>query len=117
MQTENVNSHMRTCLPFLSRHIGIFCLKNEDIFIFLPIKLFFISTIPHGEILPPFCKLPLANLSQKENLLHVISYKRSFGPSDWSRTCGILLPKQARYHLRYTRIFKLSRQYNVLTFN
>ena len=40
-----------------------------------------------------------------------------FGPSDRSRTCGILLPKQARYHLRYTRIFKLSRQYNVLTFN
>ena len=27
-----------------------------------------------------------------------------FGPSDRIRTCGILLPKQARYQLRYTRI-------------
>ena len=26
-----------------------------------------------------------------------------FGPSDRIRTCGILLPKQARYQLRYTR--------------
>ena len=26
-----------------------------------------------------------------------------FGPSDKIRTCGILLPKQARYQLRYTR--------------
>jgi len=63
MQTENVNSHMHTCLLFLSRHIGIFCLKNEYIFIFLPIKLFFVSAIPRGEILPPFYKLSLANLS------------------------------------------------------
>ncbi len=29
----------------------------------------------------------------------------SFGPSGRIRTCGILLPKQARYQLRYTRIF------------
>ena len=28
-----------------------------------------------------------------------------YGPSDRIRTCGILLPKQARYHLRYTRLF------------
>ena len=27
-----------------------------------------------------------------------------FGPSDRIRTCGILLPKQARYQLRYTRL-------------
>ena len=27
------------------------------------------------------------------------------GPSDRIRTCGILLPNQARYQLRYTRIF------------
>ena len=27
------------------------------------------------------------------------------GPSDRIRTCGILLPKQARYQLRYTRMF------------
>ena len=26
------------------------------------------------------------------------------GPSDRIRTCGILLPKQARYQLRYTRL-------------
>ena len=28
----------------------------------------------------------------------------NFGPSDRIRTCGILLPKQARYQLRYTRL-------------
>ena len=28
-----------------------------------------------------------------------------YGPSDRIRTCGILLPKQARYQLRYTRLF------------
>ena len=34
------------------------------------------------------------------------SYKDTpHGPSDRIRTCGILLPKQARYHLRYTRLF------------
>ena len=33
------------------------------------------------------------------------SYKDTLhGPSDRIRTCGILLPKQARYQLRYTRI-------------
>ena len=35
------------------------------------------------------------------------SYKDTpHGPSDRIRTCGILLPKQARYHLRYTRLFR-----------
>ena len=29
------------------------------------------------------------------------------GPSDRIRTCGILLPKQARYQLRYPRLFSL----------
>ena len=32
-----------------------------------------------------------------------------FGPSDRIRTCGILLPKQARYQLRYTRLFSFLR--------
>ena len=32
-----------------------------------------------------------------------------FGPSDRIRTCGILLPKQARYQLRYTRLFSFFR--------
>ena len=31
------------------------------------------------------------------------------GPSDRIRTCGILLPKQARYQLRYTRICTFQR--------
>ena len=35
------------------------------------------------------------------------SYKNTrYGPSDRIRTCGILLPKQARYQLRYTRLFR-----------
>ena len=32
-----------------------------------------------------------------------------YGPSDRIRTCGILLPKQARYQLRYTRICTFQR--------
>ena len=39
------------------------------------------------------------------------SYKDTpHGPSDRIRTCGILLPKQARYQLRYTRIFIFCRR-------
>ena len=34
---------------------------------------------------------------------------RRRGPSDRIRTCGILLPKQARYQLRYTRICTFQR--------
>ena len=32
-------------------------------------------------------------------------FSKKGGPSDRIRTCGILLPKQARYQLRYTRLF------------
>ena len=32
-------------------------------------------------------------------------FSRKGGPSDRIRTCGILLPKQARYQLRYTRLW------------
>ncbi len=32
-------------------------------------------------------------------------FSRKGGPSDRIRTCGILLPKQARYQLRYTRLY------------
>ena len=41
-------------------------------------------------------------LTQKNRLLGGFSEKG--GPSDRIRTCGILLPKQARYQLRYTRL-------------
>ena len=34
-------------------------------------------------------------------------FSKKGGPSDRIRTCGILLPKQARYQLRYTRLFSL----------
>ena len=40
----------------------------------------------------------------------------SYGRSDRIRTCGILLPKQARYHLRYTPMCSAVRSiHNVLT--
>ena len=42
-------------------------------------------------------------LTQKNRLKGGFSMKG--GPSDRIRTCGILLPKQARYQLRYTRLF------------
>ena len=37
------------------------------------------------------------------------------GPSDRIRTCGILLPKQARYQLRYTRLLSYSIRLVVFT--
>ena len=36
-------------------------------------------------------------------------FPKKIGPSDRIRTCGILLPKQARYQLRYTRLFSFFR--------
>ena len=45
------------------------------------------------------------HLSQKNRLKGGFSKKG--GPSDRIRTCGILLPKQARYQLRYTRLLSL----------
>ncbi len=49
----------------------------------------------------------LLKMSSKKRvfLQNIKSYKNTrSGPSDRIRTCGILLPKQARYQLRYTRI-------------
>ena len=36
-------------------------------------------------------------------------FSKKGGPSDRIRTCGILLPKQARYQLRYTRMCTFQR--------
>jgi isocitrate lyase len=47
-------------------------------------------------------KLKNKLLTQKNRLKGGFSMKG--GPSDRIRTCGILLPKQARYQLRYTRL-------------
>ena len=46
--------------------------------------------------------LKIELLTQKNRLKGGFSMKG--GPSDRIRTCGILLPKQARYQLRYTRL-------------
>ena len=52
--------------------------------------------------------LPMNFAGNKKQSVHYRiprSYKDTLlGPSDKIRTCGILLPKQARYQLRYTRI-------------
>ena len=49
-----------------------------------------------------------------ENPLKSYDFSGFSGPSDRIRTCGILLPKQARYQLRYTRIretlYRISRE-------
>ena len=45
--------------------------------------------------------------TQKNRLFRRLFWE--FGPSDRIRTCGILLPKQARYQLRYTRICTFQR--------
>ena len=60
-----------------------------------------VLTVTTENVVKHILKIEL--LTQKNRL------KRRFfkkgGPSDRIRTCGILLPKQARYQLRYTRIF------------
>ena len=42
-------------------------------------------------------------MERRKGTLIVSQSEFLFGPSDRIRTCGILLPKQARYQLRYTR--------------
>ena len=41
---------------------------------------------------------------KRRKTAYVGGFSKKGGPSDRIRTCGILLPKQARYQLRYTRI-------------
>ena len=41
---------------------------------------------------------------QQKNKPHNNAVYKDYGRGDRTRTCGILLPKQARYHLRYTSI-------------
>ena len=52
--------------------------------------------------------MPYRIIPNQKNILTKTLLKAAFrkkgGPSDRIRTCGILLPKQARYQLRYTRI-------------
>ena len=50
--------------------------------------------------------MPALQKKHKKSSVHNIKsvMNTRYGPSDRIRTCGILLPKQARYHLRYTRI-------------
>ena len=53
------------------------------------------------------CAKPLSEHRKRTAVaIHIVSQLRFlFGRGDRTRTCGILLPKQARYHLRYTSIF------------
>ena len=58
---------------------------------------------------------------QKNELLNtekppqIGGFSKKGGPSDRIRTCGILLPKQARYQLRYTRLFRYFIRLGVFT--
>ena len=73
--------------------------------------------------LPPYCRFhPLTHFFQKfmgstrnaklnfqgRKTAENGGFSKKIGPSDRIRTCGILLPKQARYQLRYTRLFSFS---------
>ena len=50
--------------------------------------------------------MPALQKKHKKSSVHNIKsvMNTRYGPSDRIRTCGILLPKQARYQLRYTRL-------------
>ena len=52
--------------------------------------------------------MPALQKKHKKSSVHNIKsvMNTRYGPSDRIRTCGILLPKQARYQLRYTRLFR-----------
>ena len=54
--------------------------------------------------------MPALQKNHKKSSVHNIKsvMNTRYGPSDRIRTCGILLPKQARYQLRYTRLFRYS---------
>ena len=55
---------------------------------------------------PYLCRTPNILLSKKlQKPPQNISFEAVFGPSGETRTPGILLPKQARYQLRYTRLW------------
>ena len=48
-------------------------------------------------------------LSRRETIPAAFCGKnRLFGPSDWFRTSGLVVPNHALYHLSYTRIFSFS---------
>ena len=53
------------------------------------------------------CIQPLKLLFKCRKTAFLGGFSAKGGPSDRIRTCGILLPKQARYQLRYTRLFSL----------
>ena len=55
--------------------------------------------------------MPALQKKHKKSRVHNIKsvMNTRYGPSDRIRTCGILLPKQARYQLRYTRICTFQR--------
>ena len=54
--------------------------------------------------------MPALQKKHKKSSVHNIKsvMNTRYGPSDRIRTCGILLPKQARYQLRYTRLLSYS---------
>ena len=43
--------------------------------------------------------------AEKQSLRLFCGKNRLFGPSDWFRTSGLVVPNHALYHLSYTRIF------------
>ena len=48
--------------------------------------------------------MPIPAHRKRRKTAFLGGFSKKGGPSDRIRTCGILLPKQARYQLRYTRI-------------
>ena len=49
--------------------------------------------------------MPIPAHRKRRKTAFLGGFSKKGGPSDRIRTCGILLPKQARYQLRYTRLF------------
>ena len=52
--------------------------------------------------------MPALQKKHKKSSVHNIKsvMNTRYGRGDRIRTCGILVPNQARYHLRYTSVFR-----------
>ncbi len=72
------------------------------------------TVLPFSFFDPRFSEIYVVNTKAKLELLTQKNrrkrrFSNKFGPSDRIRTCGIVLPKHARYQLRYTRLFSFFR--------
>ena len=68
-----------------------------------------------GVCYKPECLVSSGFGAEKKSAAILLKLRWTYGRSDRIRTCGILLPKQARYQLRYTPIFYFAFFFSLFT--